>query len=190
MGNGLFGSYRLAQLSGGSFHIYSGFASLTFAQKGGLHVSQEAVPFAGTLIVCSIKVSDTELLSEALTFRGERYSPYSVAERISEDENHLLILAKESNFFGSRPAAKPVRQKVENLVRTTSAHIKIDLSDVTLISSSFADEVFGKLFADLGPLEFMNRITILGGTKIVRQLLDRAISQRAALGLAAPETSK
>ncbi|SRR5229473_3340069 len=182
MGNGLFGSYRLAQLSGGSFHIYSGFASLTYTPKNGLHVSQEMVPFAGTLIVCSIRVSDAELLSEALTFRGERHTPYSVAERISDDEHLSISLAYESAFFGSRPAAKPVRQKIENLVRTTSAHLVIDLADVALISSSFADEVFGKLFVDLGPLEFMSRITIKGGSKIVRQLIDRAISQRSALG--------
>lgn len=182
MGNGLFGSYRLAELSGGSFHIYSGYASLNYTPKNGLHVLQESIPFSGSLVVCTIEVSNVELLSEALTFRGQKFTPYSVAEQISDDEKVTIALAEESHFFGSRPAAKPVRQKIENLVRTTSAQVTIDLSEVPLVSSSFADEVFGKLFVDLGPLQFMSRITIAGGNSIVRKLIDRAISQRAAIG--------
>jgi hypothetical protein len=34
------------------------------------------------------------------------------------------------------------------------SRILIDLTDVPIISSGFADEVFGKLFAQLGPLRF------------------------------------
>jgi hypothetical protein len=73
MGNGLYGSYRLAQLSGGNFHIYSGYSSLTYSPKNGMHVQQEQVPFHGALVVCSIQISDPELLSEALTFRDVRH---------------------------------------------------------------------------------------------------------------------
>lgn len=183
MGNGLYGSYRLAHLSGGHFHIFSGYASLTLSQKNGMHVQREPVPFSGTLVVCSIAIANNELLSEALTFRGHRYSPaYSVVDRFDEQEVMTLRLSDETTAFGSRPAAKPIRQKIENLIRTSSVRIIIELGDIALVSSSFADEVFGKVFAGMGPLEFMNRITISGGSQIVRQLIDRAISQRAALG--------
>ncbi len=183
MGNGLYGSYRLAQLSGGHFHIYSGYSSLTYSPKNGLHVQQEPIPYQGTLVVCAIQISNPELLSEALTFRNARHVPLSIADRIEEEVNIEIILSKESNAFGSRAAAKPVRQKIENLLRTTAAKVNINLDDVSLISSSFADEVFGKIFVDMGPLEFMARIEICGGNVIVRQLIDRAIAQRAALGL-------
>ena len=183
MGNGLYGSYRLSQLSGGIFHIYSGYSSLTYSPKNGMHVQQEPIPYQGALVVCSIQISNPELLSEALTFRSVRHTPYSAVDRIDEKENVAVRLCEESSAFGSRPAAKPVRQKIENLIRTTSAKVLIDLDDVALISSSFADEVFGKIFVDMGPLEFMERIKLSGGTKIVRQLIDRAIAQRAALGV-------
>src|SRR5204863_6230643 len=57
---------------------------------------------------------------------------------------------------GLDPAGMPVRQKLRNLSRICDGkRIRIDFSEVPIISSSFADEVFGKLFADLGPLEFM-----------------------------------
>lgn len=182
MGNGLYGSYRLAQLSGGHFQIYSGYASLKYSPKSGLHVQREQIPYQGSLVVCAIRISDPELLSEALTFRDVRHTPFSVTDRIDEDESTEIRLSEESNAFGSRPAAKPVRIKLENLLRTTDAQLIINLDDVALISSSFADEVFGKIFIELGPLEFMGRVRISGGNKIVRQLIDRAIAQRAALG--------
>ena len=41
--------------------------------------------------------------------------------------------------------------------------------------------MFGKLFAKLGLISFMNRIKITGGNTIVGQLIDRAITQRLAL---------
>ena len=72
MGNGLFGSFRLAQLSDGYFSIYSGYALLNFTRKSGLRVSHQAIPYSGTAIVCGVK---PDILAEALSFRGERYTP-------------------------------------------------------------------------------------------------------------------
>jgi hypothetical protein len=47
-----------------------------------------------------------------------------------------------------------------------------------LNSSSFADEVFGKLFAELGAMEFMRRCEFCSVDTTVMRLIDRAISQR------------
>jgi hypothetical protein len=52
------------------------------------------------------------------------------------------------------------------------------LSDVSLVSSSFADEVFGKLFMALGPMTFGQRLQFRGHSLIVQSLIDKAISQR------------
>ena len=56
--------------------------------------------------------------------------------------------------------------------------IEINMSEVELISSSFADEIFGKIFASLGPINFMQRIKITGMNRLVTQLANRAIQQR------------
>jgi hypothetical protein len=56
--------------------------------------------------------------------------------------------------------------------------IEFDFSGVPLVSSSFADEVFGKLFVDLGAMDFMKRCTFKAVDPTVRRLIDRAISQR------------
>lgn len=183
MGNGLFGSYRLAQLSDGYFSIYSGYAILSYTPKNGLRVRQQSIPFSGTAIVCGISTAKPDILAEALSFRGERYTPgNSYVDKLVEDGGAVIILKKEALSFGSRDVAKPVRVKIENLLLASPHQVEIKLDDIALISSSFADEVFGKLFAQLGPITFMNRVKISGGNSIVRQLIDRAITQRLAIG--------
>jgi hypothetical protein len=54
-----------------------------------------------------------------------------------------------------------------------------DMSDIPIVSSSFADEVFGKLFKELGPLKFMQAVDVRGVSGTVRSLIDRAIMQRS-----------
>jgi len=54
----------------------------------------------------------------------------------------------------------------------------LDFNGVGVISSSFADEVFGRLFVEMGPCAFMTRIV----DQTVEGLIDRAIVQRTRLG--------
>jgi anti-sigma regulatory factor (Ser/Thr protein kinase) len=182
MGNGLFGSYRIAQISVGYFSIYSGYAMLRFNKKAGLHVERQAVPYQGTAIACGIGTAKPDVLSEALSFKGEKYTPgYSYVDKLVEDGGATITLKSEAKSFGSRDVAKPVRIKIETLLSAAPERVEIKLDDVALISSSFADEVFGKLFVQLGPITFMNRVKISGANHVVRQLIDRAITQRVAL---------
>ena len=148
MGNGLYGSFRLANLSSGYFSINSGFAILKYNKARGLHITQEQIPYGGTAIVCGIETANPDILSEALSFRGKPYSPgFSVVDRMIDLEGAVIKLKDEVKSFGSRDAAKPVRIKIENIISACSNQLEIDLNDVALISSSFADEVWEAFFA-------------------------------------------
>lgn len=81
-----------------------------------------------------------------------------------------------------REYGRRARLKIDNLLVDKSVTIEFDFSDVPLISSSFADEVFGKLFAELGAMEFMRRCSFRAVDPTVRRLIDRAISQRVKAG--------
>lgn len=183
MGNGLFGAYRLAQLSGGHFRIYSGYASLDYYEPRGLHVTKQSAPYSGTVVVCGIATHDPNLLAQALTFKGIPKVPaFSYIDKITDSGIVSIRMLDEVRSFGSRELARAVRTKVENLLAVDNSRIVLDLDGVALISSSFADEVFGKLIANLGPMTFMSKIEIKNSTLLVSQLIDRAIAQRLALG--------
>jgi hypothetical protein len=185
-GNGLFGSYQICSHSKGFFQLASGYGRLRFEDRSGLRISTERVPYDGTLLVAEIDFSVPHLLEEALQFGGKIHSPLDYVESHYEDTEAQRILfkvAEESNSFGSRVAGTPLRNRLANLARMCSnQQIIVDFNDVALISSSFADEFVGKLFVELGPMTFMRRFKLIGLSLTVQQLIDRAISQRLAVG--------
>jgi len=61
--------------------------------------------------------------------------------------------------------------------------IYLDLEGVPLMSSSFADEAFGKLFLEAGALAFMDKFEFVNLMDTVKFLIDKAIAQRMATGI-------
>jgi anti-sigma regulatory factor (Ser/Thr protein kinase) len=185
-GNGLFGTYQICSHSKGSFQVESGYGKLSFYEPVGLKIATEAVPYAGTLVVAEIDFSVPDLLQEALKFNGRVHEPFDYVESHYEDADAHQVtfkIADEANSFGSRVAGRPLRNRLTNLARMCPAEaVIIDFTDVALVSSSFADELIGKLFAEFGPMEFMARFKLVGVSATVQQLIDRAISQRLANG--------
>jgi anti-sigma regulatory factor (Ser/Thr protein kinase) len=181
-GNGLFGSYQICSHSKGFFQLESGYGKLVYNERNGLHISQERVPLNGTLVAAQIDFSVPELLAGALRFGGRPNSVVDFVELHYEQEDGQPVqffLKDETPSFGSRVAGAPVRVRLANLVRMIpTQRIAVDCSDVPLVSSSFADEVFGKLFAELGPVTFMKRFELRNVNSTVQQLIDKAISQR------------
>ncbi len=183
-GNGLYGSYQICSHSMGSFHLESGYGKLTFTDRLGLRVTTERAPFNGTLVVAQINFSDPRLLAEALRFGGRQYIPMDFVEQTYEQHDRdeaLFVMKNETTSFGSRIAGTPVRNKLMNLVRMCPGQrIIIDFADIPLVSSSFADEVLGKLFTELGPMTFAQRFEFRNVASTVQQLMDKAITQRVS----------
>lgn len=187
MGNGLFGSFEICRVSEGYFEVHSGFARLSQNKRKGLHIRLEKIPYAGTLVVACVDYSRPGVLQEALKFGNKPHLPvkdYIEAAHESDDGQRIVfVMNKEAESFGTRAAARPVKIKLQNLVALCPEQkILINFSDVPVISSSFADEVLGKLFVELGPLTFMQKFEVVNTSNTVRGLIDRAIAQRAAKG--------
>lgn len=183
-GNGLFGSYQISSHSKGAFHLESGYGKLTFSERTGLHLSSEKIPYEGTLIAAQINFSDPHLLADALKFGGRQHVPMDFVELKYEQHDRdevLFVMADEASSLGSRLGGTPVRIKLVNLLRMCPGQrIIIDFSGIPLISSSFADEVLGKLFVEIGPVNFAQRFEFRNLATTVKQLIDKAISQRMA----------
>lgn len=185
-GNGLYGSYRVATLSGGRFEINSLKGSLFCRENDGEIVNRSnSVPYCGTSVLCGINVSDPELLGKALRFKGRSHDPpYDYIERKFENEEGELIFNVKDEAqrdTGSRQGGKRIRGMIENLLREHRPVI-LDFDGVGVVSSSFADEVFGRLFVEMGPRAFMTQIKMRNVDPTVEGLIDRAIMQRTRLG--------
>jgi hypothetical protein len=184
-GNGLFGTFQVTRTSGGYLHIHSGYARLDY-EEDQLRFTKEDVPFRGTLVVACLDCSNPAALGDALRFRDAKHTPLDYIETHFEDRSldHLVFhLAQEATSFGSRLAGEPVRTKLHNLVHMNPGRrLVVDMADVPLVSSSFADEVFGKLFVSLGPLLFTQALEFRQISQTVRSLVDKAILQRMSRG--------
>lgn len=185
-GNGLFGSYQICSGSKGKFQLESGYGKLSYSERTGLRINTEKVPYEGTLVIAEIDFSVPHLLEEALRFDGKKYSPLDHIEKYYEhpiEDSIIFKVSEETNSFGSRVAGTPLRKKLLNLAKMCPNYpVIIDFTDVALISSSFADELIAKLFVEVGAISFMSRFKFNGISSTVKSLIDRAISQRVAVG--------
>jgi hypothetical protein len=50
------------------------------------------------------------------------------------------------------------------------------------MSSSFADEAFGKLFLEAGPMVFMQKFEFVNVMEIIQLLINKAIQRRMSAG--------
>ena len=119
-----------------------------------------------------------------MIFKGRSHDPgYDYIERIymNSDTEVNFHLSSQVNYFGSRESGRNTRNKIENLLDDRRNTIVFDFEDINLISSSFADEVFGKLFESFGPISFGQLFKFKNVDSTVRKLIDRAISQRMKL---------
>lgn len=187
-GNGLFGSFEICRISRGSFRLHSNLGRLELL-NGAVSYRKDNIPFSGTLVDVTIDVSDRGVLDQALKFRGSVHKPSDIIEYKYEADDLKAIrfqMAEEVRSFASRAGGKPVKIKLKNLVDMCEGQrLVLDFSGVSVISSSFADEVFGMLFLELGPMKFMSTIAFVNESSTVRGLIDRAITLRAQQGLSA-----
>ncbi len=186
-GNGLFGTFEVARVSNGEFQLQSGRASLVAKPSREIKIYRtEGRVYPGTAVLVRIKCSEPDVLEKALQFGGKQHEPaFDYLERHSIDEDGVRIvlnMKEETTSFGSRDAAKPVYQKILNLLGEGGAEVvEINFDGVYVVTSSFADEVFGKLFAEMGPLSFMQKIRFHNTDSTIRGLIDRAIVQRSRI---------
>ena len=186
-GNGLFGSYQICSRSNGYFSLYSGHAHLEYKNKKGLSILNESIPYDGTYIIATIDFSEPNLLAEALRFEGNKHTPVDYVEtKYEHDEDNKIIfkLIEESASFGSRVSGKPIRTKLANILRMTEDRkVCIDFEGVPIISSSFADEAFAKLFLEAGAVEFMQKFEFTNAMETIKHLINKAINQRVSSGV-------
>jgi anti-sigma regulatory factor (Ser/Thr protein kinase) len=183
-GNGLAGSLRVATLTGGSLEITSGKARIiSTSEETRRNDRREFQLYQGTLVCGQIMVNNDFSVSKALNFgMSKGYEPGNVIDYHYEMEDQdclILAMKNETTGFGTRRSGKQINTKINNLIKAKPDYpLVIDWEGVPVISSSFADEMIGKLFIKLGAISFSSIIRNVNMEPLIRNLLDKAISQR------------
>ena len=181
-GNGLYGSFNIARVAKGQFNIQSYYGNLILTDEGKVRYRKETVPYHGTFVRWSINCKEPDLIKRALKFGDRQHEiTYGYVEKVYGEEQVIALeMKKEFKSFRSRDAGKLAFNRISNLIRQQSGKvIKVDFNGVDVISSSFADEVFGRLFVNLGPIIFGRIIQFQSLNREVGDLIDRAIVQRS-----------
>lgn len=191
-GNGLAGSLRVATMTGGSFEVTSGSGRLIVSESETKRKPLFRSNYQGTIVCGQLKINPEFSVINALNFENSaEYSGCDIIESFYESENENILILKmkeETTGFGTRKSGAQIHLKILNLLNAKNTYpIQIDWEGVPLISSSFADELLGKLFLKLGALTFSARIRNVGMEELIVRLIDKAISQRLTQSMDDPE---
>lgn len=184
-GNGLAGALAIAQHSQGMLAVTSGKGRIKVFD-GRVIPSKSFPPYSGTFVEMQL---NTELpINQPKALWG--HEPSSHLELKFEDEKGYSVfrLGDHAKSFGNRITGEKMRNLVINLLTKHPGHpVRVIIDDIDIISSSFADELFGKLMVEIGTIDFSRLIKIEGVSPVCKSIIDVAIGQRMAQTFATNE---
>lgn len=178
-GNGMWGLVRIINENQGTIRISSAGAVYNnkgeTVERGELNFGKE---YGSTFIDFQLDYSKDIDIREALG--GHKPQDLWLETRELSDEELVFKVSKESPGTGTRKAGEKFRNLLINVYKETRKKIIIDFEGVNVVSSSYADEVIGKLIVTFGFLLFLKVFTIknVSGTNI--DVINRSVEQRMA----------
>lgn len=184
-GNGMWGLTKIVLQNGGRCHVASGGASLSYIGEETQSFEKDSGVFysnmkLGTTLVdfqldCSSEIDIAGVLnghSPAMLWLEDLESPTG--------ESIVFRIADESEGTGTRRAGLSSRNKLLNIMRESGKHIVIDFSNISIMSSSFADELIGKLLEYTGFTRFNDFFELANVSDLNQRIIDRSVQQRMA----------
>ena len=175
MGNGLAGTLEIAKVNGGSFQIWTG--DVTFRLQDGQDkgfIPHATVP--GTGLLLSLRTDRPVNLRE--TFIEDASWTYIDAEAQRIACTGGLRILDECVHTGSRPSATGLRRKILTIFPDLEGPLVLDFDGVSTASSSFLDELLGRLAEELGADAFRSSIHLVNASRHIRGLTEVVLKQR------------
>ena len=105
-------------------------------------------------------------------------------ENLEDDHDRIVYkMAEQSSGTGTRKSGEAIRNEIANILNQTDSLVHLDFSGVSVVSSSFGDELIGKLAVKLGFIIFNQRIRLIGMNETVQSLVNHSVSMRLSTGL-------
>jgi len=175
LGNGMAGTCEIVRLNGGELHVRTG--DVDFTVQGGRDKGFQKIPeVRGTVIFLRLDTRHSVRLSEAfISDPGWSYINYE-AERMAEAGG--IRIADECIHTGGREPARTLRRKIETLLNELAGPLVLDFVGVSFATSSFFDELLGRLANTMGTGSFSQRVHIVNLPTELRDMANVTVAQR------------
>ena len=185
-GNGLFGLFSLITQNGGSLSMASGSRLLNFYNnetklfKTWVHEIDYPSTIVNFEFVLTSKLDLHQIFPKTYSDDTVDWS----IEKLENDEGKISIELTKMfrSGFGTRRSGKEMFNYVFSILKMNKKPVEIDFSDITLVSSSWADEFIGKLFAHLGPLTFGQLVRLKNLNDVIVPIMEHSVIQRLQTG--------
>jgi hypothetical protein len=185
-GNGMWGLYNIINLNDGVLQIISGKGVLNFVNRKKVTESYQNIIMLNkykqsTAVNFDIKLNKVISMKEALG----GYEPIDMFLENLEDEFDRIIykIIEQSSGTGTRQSGLRIKNELLNIYKSAKKPVIIDFEGVVIISSSFADELIGKLVSELGLFQFQAAFPMKNMNPTVQAIVQRSVSQRLAENL-------
>jgi anti-sigma regulatory factor (Ser/Thr protein kinase) len=186
-GNGLFGLRKAVMINGGRLSVKSG-RGIWSLRDGAVEVDTdediwtlEPENHQGTTVDWQLDCANPVSIGEAL---GRADYESGLLESIEIDFGYYRVPPSEVEaYVGSRALGAEFRNIISNYLSAGAKHLVLDLSQIGVVSSSFADEVVGKLVVEMGELKFRQTVFFENVSDTNRLLIERAIQLRQETGV-------
>lgn len=180
-GNGMWGMSEIVKNNSGRLTIISG-SGFYFRSNGDVKTRENLTylsPENGACLVdFQLNYNKKVLLTEAL--KGHR--PVNYRTESFEDDHGVIVfqLAQASTGTGTRKSGEKIRTDLINMYNDSKKGIVIDFDGLSVISSSFADELVGKMLVHFGFLGFNQIVRLKNMNSTIQAIVERSVAQRMA----------
>jgi len=188
-GNGLWGLSEIVRQNRGRLNIISGNASLYFDGDQTKAFPNIPANFSkpGAVIDFQINTDKPVDISAALGGGGYQHINLRMEALENSSGEHEIKVQEVAHGTGTRRSGERVRNFVLNVFSEGARKVNLDFLGIGMISSSFADELVGKLVAHFGFSLFCQKVMLKNLNPTLQTLIDHSVKQRMLLGVGITE---
>jgi len=175
-GNGLWGLHQIVSENVGKLVIVSNSAVYCF-ENNKSNSFELKTPFENGCIV-DFELDYSREISISKAFGG--YEPVNLKMESLEDPigNIVIDMHTKESGVGTRRSGEKIRNELMNIYTQTNKIITLNFDGINIISSSFADELIGKLVKEYGFVNFNNIFKLKNMNANVQTIVQRSVAQR------------
>ena len=180
-GNGMWGLSEIVKSNAGRLTIISD-SGFYMRSNGDVKTDNQFTylsPSHGACLV-DFQLNYTKKISLAEALKGHK--PVNYRTESFEDDGGAVTfrLADAKTGTGTRESGKRIRTDLINMFKDTQKGIVIDFDGLSVISSSFADELVGKMLVHFGFFGFNQIVRLKNMNQTIQAIVERSVAQRMA----------